>query len=82
MFAEAGFGELVEFARTATTPQGAGRPHPRRRCSTPSPLVGDEATVRGRIDEYAAAGITEIGLVVPPLDLPTGAATLDALAPA
>ena len=34
-----------------------------------------------RIAAYDAAGVTEIGLVVPPLDLPTGPATLEALAP-
>ena len=80
MFEEAGFGELVAFART--------RPHPKELAARipidvldAVALVGDEATVRRRIDEYAAAGVTEIGLVVPPLDLPTGAATLAALAP-
>ncbi len=80
MFEEAGFGELVAFART--------RPHPRELAARipidvldAVALVGDEATIRGRIAEYAAAGVTEIGLVVPPLDLPTGAATLAALAP-
>jgi probable F420-dependent oxidoreductase len=80
MFAAAGFEELVAFART--------RPHPKEVAGRIPPdlveavaLVGDEATVRRRIAEYAAAGISEIGLVVPPLDLPTGRRTLEALAP-
>ena len=80
MFAEAGFGDLVAFART--------RPHPKELAARlPAELldavalVGDEATVRGRIDEYARAGIAEVGLVVPPLDLPSGRRTLEALAP-
>ncbi len=80
MFAEAGFGDLVEFART--------RPHPKELAARiPDDLVdavaliGDETTVRRRIDEYAAAGITEIGVVVPSLDQPSGRRTLEALAP-
>ena len=80
MFAEAGFGELVAFART--------RPHPRQLAERlpdelldAVALVGDEATVRARIAEYAAAGVAEIGLVVPPLDTPAGRRTLAALAP-
>ena len=43
-------------------------------------LVGSEAEVRARIDQYAAAGIAEIGLVVPPLDSPSGRRTLEARA--
>ena len=80
MFAEAGFGDLVEFARS--------RPHPKELAARiPDDLVdavaliGDETTVRRRIDEYAAAGITEIGLVVPSLEQPSGRRTLEALAP-
>jgi probable F420-dependent oxidoreductase len=80
MFDEAGFGELVEFARS--------RPHPKALAARiPDDLVdavaliGDETTVRRRIDEYAAAGITEIGVVVPPLEQPSGHRTLEALAP-
>ena len=80
MFAEAGYAELVAFARS--------RPHPRELAQrVPDDLldavalVGDEATVRARVAEYAAGGVTEIGLVVPPLELPAGRRTLEALAP-
>ena len=80
MFTAAGFGELVAFART--------RPHPRDLAARlPSELLdavalaGTEAEVRRRIDEYATAGVTEIGLVVPPLDSPSGRRTLEVLAP-
>ncbi|MGD9704070.1 MAG: LLM class F420-dependent oxidoreductase [Acidimicrobiia bacterium] len=81
MFSEAGFDQLVEFART--------RPHPKELAARipdelleAVALVGTEADVRRRIDEYAAAGIREIGLVVPPLDLGCGRRTIEALAPA
>lgn len=80
MFAAAGFADLVEFART--------RPHPAELAARlpdelvdAVALVGDEATVRERIAQYAAVGVREIGLVTPPLDLASGARTLDALAP-
>lgn len=80
MFAAAGYADLVEFART--------RPHPRELAArVPDDLldavalVGDETTVRARLGEYAAAGIAEVGLVTPPLDLPSGHRTLEALAP-
>lgn len=80
MFAEAGYGELVEYART--------RPGPKELFARVPPdlidqvaLVGDEATVRRRIAEYASAGVTEICLVAPAPDLPSSARTLEALAP-
>jgi alkanesulfonate monooxygenase SsuD/methylene tetrahydromethanopterin reductase-like flavin-dependent oxidoreductase (luciferase family) len=80
MFEEAGFSELVAFART--------RPHPKELAQRlPDELldavgvVGTEAEVRRRIEAYEAAGIREIGLVVPPLDLPSRRRTLEALAP-
>lgn len=80
MFAEAGFGDLVEYART--------RPNPKEIFARMPPdlidqvaLVGDEATVQRRIAEYAAAGIREICLVPPAPDLPSATRTLAALAP-
>jgi probable F420-dependent oxidoreductase len=80
MFAAAGFADLVEFARS--------RPHPRDlaarlpdRLLEEVALVGDEAAVRARLAAYGDVGIAEIGLVVPPLDSPSGRRTLAALAP-
>ena len=59
MFTEAGFGELVEFAKT--------RPHPRKvlaampmELAASVGLTGDIDTVRARCAEYRAAGIDEI----------------------
>lgn len=80
MLTAAGFDDLVTFART--------RPHPRELAERiPDELldvvalVGDEPTVRARLAAYEAAGITEVGLVVPPLDTATGRHTLETLAP-
>lgn len=80
MFAEAGFGDLVAFART--------RPGPKEIFARMPPdlidhvaLVGDEATVRARIAEYAAAGVKEICVVAPAPDLPSAERTMAALAP-
>ena len=80
MFIEAGFGELVEFARSRPGPKAVFSRMPDDLIDHVA-LVGDEATVQRRIDEYAAAGITEIGIVAPPEDLRTGPRTLEALAP-
>lgn len=80
MFAEAGFGELVDFARTRPSPKEILARMPDDLIDHVA-LVGDEATVRRRIDEYAAAGIAEIGVVAPPPDLAIGSRTLEALAP-
>ena len=80
MFAAAGFGELVALARSRPHPKAVAERIPDELLDAVA-LVGDEQAVRRRIDDYAAAGITEIGLVVPPLDLPSGRRTLEALAP-
>ncbi len=80
MFAEAGYGELVEFART--------RPGPKEVFARMPPdliaevgLVGSESEIRGRIAAYAAAGITEVCLVPPAPDFPSARRTLELLAP-
>ncbi|CAN5553230.1 LLM class F420-dependent oxidoreductase [soil metagenome] len=80
MFAAAGFADLVDFARTGPHPKEIAARLPDQLLDAVA-LVGDLATVQRRIDEYAAAGVAEIGLVVPPLDLASGGRTLDALAP-
>ena len=81
MFAEAGFGEVVRFART--------RPHPGELLAAiPAEVVGhvsltgDERAVRARLAEYADAGVDEVALVPGSSDAdPAGVATLTALAP-
>jgi probable F420-dependent oxidoreductase len=82
MFAEAGFADVVRFART--------RPHPGELLAAIPPeivghvsLVGDVASARRRLGEYAAAGVDEIVLVPGSCDDdPAGVGTLTALAPA
>ncbi|WP_079665123.1 LLM class F420-dependent oxidoreductase [Streptomyces sp. 3214.6] len=71
MFTEAGFGDLVAFARS--------RPHPKELlAAVPEELVsavglvGDEATVRDRLAEYAAAGVDEIAVVPASVDADRG----------
>ena len=62
MISEAGFEELVEFART--------RPHPKELLAAMPDellsaigLVGSAATIKDRIEQYSAAGAGEICLV-------------------
>ncbi|RAY14494.1 LLM class F420-dependent oxidoreductase [Actinomadura craniellae] len=82
MFAEAGFGDVVEFART--------RPHPRDLLAAVPvelvqavALVGDEAAIRTRLAEYGHAGVDEVALVPVSVDAdPGGEKTLTALRPA
>ncbi|WP_327092292.1 LLM class F420-dependent oxidoreductase [Nonomuraea sp. NBC_01738] len=79
MFAEAGFADVVAYART--------RPHPRELlAAVPDELVasvgafGDLDAVRARLTEYAAAGVDEVALVPVSTERdPGGAATLKAL---
>jgi probable F420-dependent oxidoreductase len=81
MFAEAGFADVVRFARTG--------PHPGELLAAIPPeivghvsLVGDEPGVRARIAEYADAGVDEIALVPGSSEAdPAGVGTLTALAP-
>ena len=80
MFVAAGFGELVEFARTRPGPKEVFARMPDDLIDQVA-LVGSESEVRRRIGEYEAAGITEVALVPPAPDLPTARRTLEALAP-
>ncbi len=79
MFTEAGFGELVEFAKT--------RPHPKEilaamtaEVAAKAGIVGDMDTVRRRVAEYQAAGVDEICIVPATADDPAAERTLKALA--
>jgi probable F420-dependent oxidoreductase len=80
MFTDAGYGELVEFARTRPNPKDLLVRIPLDLIDRVA-LVGDEAAVRRRIDEYAEAGVAEICLVPPAPELPSSLRTLAALAP-
>ncbi|MFI6600199.1 LLM class F420-dependent oxidoreductase [Nonomuraea sp. NPDC050536] len=79
MFAEAGFADVVAFART--------RPHPRELLeAVPDDLVatvallGDASEVRAGLSAYAEAGVDEVALVPVSTDRdPAGTATLKAL---
>ena len=78
MFTDAGYGDLVEFART--------KPHPREIYERiPNALlqsigaVGDVETVRARLDDFVAAGIDEIVLNPSTIGDPGGLRTLEAI---
>ena len=78
MISEAGFEELVAFART--------RPHPRDLLAAMPDtlisaigLVGDEAAIDARLEAYRAAGADEICLVPATAGDPAGQKTLSAM---
>lgn len=80
MFIEAGFGDVVEFARSRPGPKAVFARMPADLIDHVA-LVGSESEVRRRIGEYQSAGITEVAIVPPAPDLPTTWRTLEALAP-
>jgi len=80
MFGEAGFGDLVEFARTEPGPKEVYARMPADLIDQVA-LVGSEQHVRERIEDYSQAGITEVCLVAPAPDLPSCRRTLELLAP-
>jgi probable F420-dependent oxidoreductase len=78
MISEAGFADLVEFART--------RPHPKELLAAMPDkllaaigLVGTRSGIQQRMDEYRAAGADEICLVPATAGDPGGARVLEAL---
>jgi probable F420-dependent oxidoreductase len=79
MFVDAGYGEVVEFARTRPSPRDLFERIPDDLLDHVA-VVGDEATVRRRLAEYESAGLAEVCLVPPAPELPSGIATLEALA--
>ncbi|MEU8271439.1 LLM class F420-dependent oxidoreductase [Sphaerisporangium sp. NPDC049002] len=80
MFAEAGFEDVVRYARTL--------PHPRELLAKipdalleSVALIGDSVEIMDRLDAYAEAGVDEVALVPVSTDAdPCGEATLKALA--
>lgn len=79
MITEAGFGELVEFART--------RPHPKdllaampNELPAAIGLVGSEAAIADRLEQYRIAGADEICLVPATAGDPGGIRSLTAMA--
>jgi probable F420-dependent oxidoreductase len=80
MFIEAGYGELVDFARTKPGPKEVYARMPADLIDQVA-LVGSEQHVRDRIVEYEAAGVTEVCLVPPAPDLPSCSRTLELLSP-
>ena len=80
MFAAAGFGDVVDLARSGA--------HPGAVLEAISPAlveaigaVGDAGTVRSRLAEYTAAGAADLALVPATAGDPGGERTLRALAP-
>lgn len=78
MFVEAGFGDLVKFAK--------GRPHPKEilaampaELASATGIVGDQDAVRKRIAQYRAAGADEICIVPATAGDPGAELTLDAV---
>ena len=81
MFAEAGFEDVVRFARTGPRPGELLAAIPAELVGHVS-LAGDERAVRTRLAEYASAGVDEVALVPGSSDAdPAGVETLTALAP-
>ena len=81
MFAEAGFADVVSFARTGPHPRALLAAIPAELVACVS-LLGDEQAVRARLAEYADAGVDQIALVPGSSDAdPAGVGTLTALAP-
>jgi probable F420-dependent oxidoreductase len=81
MFIEAGFGDLVELARS--------RPHPKEILAAMTPelaaavgMVGSTQTVEQRIAAYRDAGVDELCIVPATAGDPGGERTLQALRPA
>ncbi|MET8677960.1 LLM class F420-dependent oxidoreductase [Streptomyces sp. NPDC004647] len=80
MFTTAGFGEAVEMAGAGAAPEELLTALPPQAASEVG-LVGDTATVRARLEVYAAAGLDEVAIVPATSGDPGGERTLAALAP-
>ena len=80
MFEEAGFGDLVAFARTGPHPREVLERIPTGLVETVA-IVGDAAACTARMAAFAAAGADELALVPATAGDPAGERTLTALAP-
>jgi probable F420-dependent oxidoreductase len=81
MFAEAGFEDVVRYARTGPRPGELLAAIPAELVGHVS-LTGDGQAVQTRLAEYASAGVDEVALVPGSSDAdPAGVATLTVLAP-
>jgi probable F420-dependent oxidoreductase len=81
MFAEAGFGDLVELARAGAPPGDVLAQVPPE-LGQAIGLVGSEADLRARAERYRAAGVDELAVVPATAGDPGGRRTLEALASA
>ena len=63
MFVEAGFGELVEFAKTRPHPKELLKAMPAQEIAKATTVVGSLGEVEARIGEYFDAGVDEVCLV-------------------
>ena len=79
MISEAGFTELVEFARTRPHPKELLAAMPQTLMSAIG-LVGTKEGVAGRLKEYEAAGADEVCLVPATAGDEGGLRTLEAMA--
>lgn len=80
MFADAGFGDAVELARTGASNEHLLNTLPREAAAAVG-LVGDVDTVRARLEAYADAGLDEIAVYPATASDPGGERTLTALRP-
>ena len=79
MFAEAGFGNLVDLARSGAPPRDVFAAVPVELLESVG-LIGSANDVRHRVDDYVAAGVDEI-CVVPATAGDAATRTLRTLAP-
>jgi probable F420-dependent oxidoreductase len=79
MFIEAGFGDLVAFARTRPHPEQLRAAMPDEQIAAAVCLAGSIDDVAKRIEEYFDAGIDEVCIVPATADDPGGLRTLTAV---
>lgn len=80
MLREAGYGDLVDLARSGAPPAVVAEAIPPRLDATVG-LAGSSRDIEARISEYHAAGVSEVCLVPTTATDPSAARTLEALLP-